>query len=552
MDGHIKLTDFGLSKEKVGKSFLSYSFCGSPEYMSPEMLTKEGHNLAIDIYSLGALLYEMLTGLPPHYSRNRQQMYHQILNNSLTFPPYLSEIVIDLLDLLLRKDPNERISISEVKAHKYLIGVNWKEMQERNISPPEALDFRTSHFDPEYTSMKMSWTESGELPEDNPRSHSLYEVHPENKKILPQECETTMFAIETPELNWDIPTEMAKSIIGNKKKKSRECKHPNKLDYYRGKSNDNQFNGNPFSGYEFSREKKKKKGAGKKQPEGYKKKVDLVKKTFSIQAAYVRGESNEPDIVVPNSDEENSEENESNTIEEDEREPRSRVSLTTKQRCVSSENNKNIHKSTTIIQGIPQTCIKINWPNKTKPKEAKYVQVQELPQYETCNLINGQESKISANIIQLNDDQNGVISERKRWQLKKKDGINNEIPTKEIFGKKISGKPPIKQGKIANPRKLNANDDNSGWTADTQITNNEGNFGLASGYMTRKISSSNQAHSSGKNSVIGKEEVKANFQHQVKTVAASSSLIKSKGANWRKSRQLYFSPGVKAPATVRV
>ena len=70
MDGHIRIADFGLSKiiEENGRS---YSFCGSPEYLSPEMLqSMEGHDRRIDIYSLGVLLYEMLTGLPPFFDED--------------------------------------------------------------------------------------------------------------------------------------------------------------------------------------------------------------------------------------------------------------------------------------------------------------------------------------------------------------------------------------------------------------------------------------------------------------------------------------------------
>jgi len=67
VDGHVRLTDFGLSKEHMNKEARTYSFCGSPEYMSPEMLAGQGHTRAVDFYSLGALLYEMLTGLPPFY-----------------------------------------------------------------------------------------------------------------------------------------------------------------------------------------------------------------------------------------------------------------------------------------------------------------------------------------------------------------------------------------------------------------------------------------------------------------------------------------------------
>ena len=74
LDGHIKLIDFGLSKQGVGRDGVSFSFCGSPEYMSPEMLNGSAHGRAVDIYGLGALLYEMLVGFPPFYSPNKAEM----------------------------------------------------------------------------------------------------------------------------------------------------------------------------------------------------------------------------------------------------------------------------------------------------------------------------------------------------------------------------------------------------------------------------------------------------------------------------------------------
>jgi serine/threonine protein kinase len=71
IDGHIKLADFGLSKNLTPEESLTNSFCGSPEYMSPEMLMGYGHGITVDYYSLGAILFEMLTGLPPFYSTDR-------------------------------------------------------------------------------------------------------------------------------------------------------------------------------------------------------------------------------------------------------------------------------------------------------------------------------------------------------------------------------------------------------------------------------------------------------------------------------------------------
>lgn len=70
VNGNLKIADFGLSKKGIRSSELAYTFCGSPEYMAPEMLSKSGHTYSVDYYCLGALLYELVTGSPPFYSRD--------------------------------------------------------------------------------------------------------------------------------------------------------------------------------------------------------------------------------------------------------------------------------------------------------------------------------------------------------------------------------------------------------------------------------------------------------------------------------------------------
>ena len=76
--GHALVTDFGLSKENVSGPTQAKSFCGSPAYLAPEMLKRSGHGKSIDWYLLGVLLYEMLVGIPPYYSNNKEQLYENI------------------------------------------------------------------------------------------------------------------------------------------------------------------------------------------------------------------------------------------------------------------------------------------------------------------------------------------------------------------------------------------------------------------------------------------------------------------------------------------
>ena len=89
LDGHIRIADFGLAKI-IPKRSKSYSFCGSPEYMTPEMLNGAPHDRKVDIYCLGSLLFEMLTGIPPFYSKDTEKMYRKILYEEVQFPEYIS------------------------------------------------------------------------------------------------------------------------------------------------------------------------------------------------------------------------------------------------------------------------------------------------------------------------------------------------------------------------------------------------------------------------------------------------------------------------------
>eukprot|EP01035_Chromulina_nebulosa_P017529 gene17529-23091_t len=161
--GNIRLTDFGLSKEGVSShSTGANSFCGTPEYIAPEVLARQGHGRAVDWWSTGALLYEMVVGLPPFYSRNRQVMFEKIMKADLQFPPTMNDIAKDILTKFLTRDPKLRLGSGprdalEVKEHPFFVDMDWDGLYHGRIAAPwkpavvGSLD--TSQFDNEFTSM---------------------------------------------------------------------------------------------------------------------------------------------------------------------------------------------------------------------------------------------------------------------------------------------------------------------------------------------------------------------------------------------------------------
>jgi serum/glucocorticoid-regulated kinase 2 len=139
-DGHIKLADFGLAKENVTNDVPNKTFCGSPNYLSPEMLTNEGATKASDIYGIGAILYELISGNPPFFTQNQSEMFKNIIEKKLEFQEFFSEEIKDLLNKMLDKDPKKRIGInndkSDLKNHAFFEGINWDHIYHKKIKPP--------------------------------------------------------------------------------------------------------------------------------------------------------------------------------------------------------------------------------------------------------------------------------------------------------------------------------------------------------------------------------------------------------------------------------
>uniref|UniRef100_A0AAR2IJV8 Ribosomal protein S6 kinase n=1 Tax=Pygocentrus nattereri TaxID=42514 RepID=A0AAR2IJV8_PYGNA len=160
-EGHIKITDFGLSKEAIDHDKRAYSFCGTIEYMAPEVVNRRGHTQSADWWSFGVLMFEMLTGSLPFQGKDRKETMALILKAKLGMPQFLSPEVQSLLRALFKRNPSNRLGagpdgVEEIKRHHFFATIDWNKLYRKEIKPPfkpaVGRPEDTFHFDPEFTS----------------------------------------------------------------------------------------------------------------------------------------------------------------------------------------------------------------------------------------------------------------------------------------------------------------------------------------------------------------------------------------------------------------
>ncbi|KAF8271939.1 Pkinase-domain-containing protein [Lactarius quietus] len=156
--GHIALCDFGLCKLNMKDTDMTKTFCGTPEYLAPEILNGAGYNRTIDWWTLGVLLYEMLVGLPPFYDEITDKMYEKILRDPLIFPEEVSPNARTILTGLLTRDPAQRLGVNgaeEIKRHPFFEKIDWRRLAQKKIQPPFKPSVRSpvdvSNFDTVFT-----------------------------------------------------------------------------------------------------------------------------------------------------------------------------------------------------------------------------------------------------------------------------------------------------------------------------------------------------------------------------------------------------------------
>ncbi|CAO4384328.1 unnamed protein product [Caenorhabditis nigoni] len=168
-DGYVKIADFGLCKENMGPFDKTSTFCGTPEFLAPEVLSDSAYTRAIDWWGLGVLIFEMLVGEPPFSGDDEEEIFDSIISEDVRYPRYLSVESIAIMRRLLRKVPEKRLGYGErdaedIKIQRFFRHISWEwdKLLNREIRPPFQPQIRNpedvSNFDLEFTSERARFS----------------------------------------------------------------------------------------------------------------------------------------------------------------------------------------------------------------------------------------------------------------------------------------------------------------------------------------------------------------------------------------------------------
>jgi serine/threonine protein kinase len=171
--GHIKLTDFGLSKMFTKTKEKAFTICGTPQYLAPEILSDEGYDNSVDWWSLGCVMYEMLVGRAPFRIPKGSYLSADLYKKKISIPEFVNNDAKDLISKLLIPNPKNRLGYGKdgaknIKEHPYFNGIDWEEAWEKKLTPPLIPKLKDetdlSYFDKMFTDEKIEGSNVSEVP----------------------------------------------------------------------------------------------------------------------------------------------------------------------------------------------------------------------------------------------------------------------------------------------------------------------------------------------------------------------------------------------------
>ncbi|KAK0405057.1 hypothetical protein QR680_017781 [Steinernema hermaphroditum] len=219
-DGYVKLADFGLCKEGMGPNDRTSTFCGTPEFLAPEVLTENTYTRAIDWWGLGVLIFEMLVGEPPFSGDDEEEIFDSIVNDDVRYPRFLSIESISIMRRLMRKNPDKRLGsgegdAAEVKQQRFFkhIKWGWEELLKKQIPPPFVPKITNhedvSNFDDEFTKEQPRFSSAKDK-----RSSTMTDVDEENPPPRPRKA-LGIFSDPDPAFNQTAISVVANVMFSN-------------------------------------------------------------------------------------------------------------------------------------------------------------------------------------------------------------------------------------------------------------------------------------------------------------------------------------------------
>uniref|UniRef100_A0A3P9IZU2 Protein kinase C n=1 Tax=Oryzias latipes TaxID=8090 RepID=A0A3P9IZU2_ORYLA len=158
-DGHIKLADFGMCRENISQENRASTFCGTPDYIAPEILLGQKYTFSVDWWSFGVLVYEMLIGQSPFQGDDEDELFEAIRTDTPHYPRWITKDSKNLLEQLFMKDPITRMSVvGNIRLHSFFKSINWTALEKRQVEPPYKPKVKSpsdcSNFDREFLNEK--------------------------------------------------------------------------------------------------------------------------------------------------------------------------------------------------------------------------------------------------------------------------------------------------------------------------------------------------------------------------------------------------------------